>query len=87
MNETTEMWRDVRHEQQAQRSTNRERGAFQLTSRGFKFESKNDGAHLVVKHGGRTVDYWPGPGKWIVRGSRRRGHGVFDLMRLLEQTT
>jgi len=84
MNETTEFWRDLRHEGQKKRATNRERGAALLAERGFSFASKNDGAHLIITHARKTADYWPGPGRWAIRGGIT-GYGVFGLMRLLEQ--
>lgn len=84
-NETTEFWRDIRHERQERRASNKERGAFQLKSRGFKFEEKNDGQHLIVFHKGRVADYWPSSGRWIFRNTKENGYGVFNLMRALER--
>lgn len=48
---------------------------------GVPFETKNGGAHLICKSGGKVVDFWPGTGKWIVRGTDKSGRGVFALLR------
>lgn len=66
------------------RADNRDRSAAILDRLGVSFESKNGGAHLIVTHDGKTVDFWPGTGKFIQRQSgARHGRGVFNLMKLL----
>ncbi len=63
------------------RATNRESTPAILTEHGVKFESKNGGAHLIVRHAGKTADLWPGTGKYQVRGAGKYRRGVFNLMR------
>jgi len=70
-------------ESQERRAFNRESSAQQLTARGFVFVSNNGGAHLVVTHGAKVVDFWPGTGKYIPRGFGKPGRGVFNLIKLL----
>lgn len=53
-----------------------------LIQNGVAFESKNGGAHLVVKAKGQTIDFWPSTGLWCVRGSAERRRGVFKLLKL-----
>jgi hypothetical protein len=66
------------------RAANRERSAGMLQGLGIQFEVKNDGAHLIVRHEGQTVDFWPGTGKFIPRAPRsRHGRGVFNMLKLL----
>lgn len=66
------------------RASNRELSADKLSGLGVQFESKNGGAHLIVKHGGLTVDFWPGTGKYIPRKpGAKHGRGVFNLLKLL----
>ncbi len=67
---------------QIKRGNNREQSAQILKNAGISFESKNFGAHLIVTHNGKTVDFWPGTGKFIVRGGTT-GRGVYNLLRLL----
>ena len=70
-------------ESQARRADNRESSAEILADRGIQFERKNMGAHLIVTHGGKVVDFWPGTGKFIPRGFGRPGRGVFNLLKLI----
>lgn len=66
------------------RAKNRDGGAEILSKAGVEFESKNGGAHLVVRHAGKTVDFWPGTGKFIPREPRpKHGRGVFNLLKIL----
>lgn len=68
------------------RANNRESSPRILAERGISFESKNEGAHLIVTIGGMVVDFWPGTGKFITRGPKSKtGRGVFNLLKL-EQT-
>jgi hypothetical protein len=68
------------------RANNRESSPRILAERGVSFESKNEGAHLIVTIGGMVVDFWPGTGKFITRGAKpKTGRGVFNLLKL-EQT-
>lgn len=68
----------------AKTAHNRENSPQILQERGVSFESKSNGAHLIVWRGGVTVDFWPGTGLWIARTKgNRRGRGVFNLVRFL----
>lgn len=62
--------------------------AFDLfTQLGIDFESKNYGAHFIVKSGKITIDYWPGTGKYIERGvqplEKRKHTGIDNLLKKL----
>jgi len=65
---------------QEKRADNRAQSASILARAGVIFESRNDGAHLVVLAGAHVVDFWPGTGLWIVRGSQARKRGVRALL-------
>lgn len=82
----SEYWHDVKsvlkQESQDRRSSNRDASAKLLNERGIAYESKNDGAHLIVTHAGKTCDFWPGTGKWIARKGPS-GRGVFRLISFL----
>lgn len=67
------------------RAENREGSAELLTQRNINFESLNDGAHLVVRHAGITIDFWPGTGLWITRSPKWRQRGVRQLITYLRQ--
>lgn len=84
MGDMAEGFRELRRISQEQRSHNRQSGRQRLQRCGVKFETRNDGAHLIVNHNGKAVDYWPGTGKWISRADRtRRGRGISQLLRFL----
>jgi len=77
-----ELFNAMRKDGQERRANNRENSAAMLLERGISFESCNGGAHLIVSHGGKVVDFWPGTGKWLVRGAAMRGfrYGVRPLI-------
>ena len=65
-----DFWRDVKpamqEASQQRRASNRDNSAAMLRANGVQFESKNGGAHLVVRDGiGRIFDFWPGTGLWL----------------------
>lgn len=65
------------------RANNRQSSPQVLADHGIAFETKNEGAHLIVTIGGKVVDFWPGTGKFITRGpNSKTGRGVFNLLRL-----
>ena len=83
-NDVSEMWRVHTQESQDRRAFNRQSSAQILEHHRVQFERHNGGAHLIVRHAGMVVDFWPGTGKWIVRGSGgAEGRGVFPLMKRL----
>jgi hypothetical protein len=83
MSEAIEVIADLKAESAARRKSNRERSSQMLVALGVEFETRNDGAHLIVKHNGVTVDFWPGTGKYITRRTSKHGRGVFNLLKLL----
>lgn len=95
MGDVGEFWKDVapamKQESQERRAGNRENSAKILEEKGFKFETKNDGAHLIVRRGAMVADFWPGTGKFIVRPSKapgapktgKIGRGVFNLIKVM----
>lgn len=83
--ETGEVYRVLREISQEKRRENRENGAALLERAGVQFMTHNYGAHLIVTHRGRSVDFWPGTGKWATRsgGPKCSGRGVFKLLKFL----
>lgn len=75
-----DFWRDVKAARQAKRASNRQTSAQILQAKGIAFEARNDGAHLIVQALGRTIDFWPGTGLWMVRGQPKRYYGVRRLV-------
>lgn len=83
----SEMWRLYKQKSQEKRERNRNSSPAILKAEGIGFEEKNNGVHLVVKHNGHTVDFWPGTGKWLTRGGRFtvKGRGVRKLIEHLTE--
>lgn len=84
MGDVGEFWNAIRPTMktasQKKRAGNREASAAILSRSAIPFESKNDGAHLIVECGKSRIDFWPGTGLWIVRGSRIKNRGVRKLV-------
>jgi hypothetical protein len=76
-------WKQARIQK---RADNRSGGAALLREHGVDFEDRNDGAHLLVSHEGRTIDFWPGTGRWIDRVPCINGRGVARLLRYIGKT-
>lgn len=66
------------------RASNTTRSTSILTHLGIDFETKNNGAHLIVRHAGKTIDFWPSTGKYIPRApGSKHGRGVFNMLKML----
>lgn len=86
MSEMAEIFSGMKAVKQQKRADNREASADILSRSGVIFESKNAGAHLIVLAGREVVDFWPGTGLWIVRGSPAKRRGVRKLVEFVEST-
>lgn len=62
----------------------RAQGQRALNAAGLFFDSRNDGAHLVVYGGGRVFDFWPGTGKWADRFDSEAKTGVSSLLKQIK---
>jgi hypothetical protein len=85
MGDIGDFWRDVNAARQEKRASNRASSPDLLREAGISFESKNGGAHLIVKVRGHTIDFWPGTGLWIMRGSTKRHGGVRKLIAFVKE--
>ncbi len=72
-------------EKKAKKQSNIEKSTDILTTRGWAFETKNGGVHLIVRNNGKIADFWPSTGKYNIRGEQEYKRGVFNLMKDLEQ--
>jgi len=79
-----DFWNDVRAARAEKRAKNREQSTRLLGERKIVFQSFNGGAHLIIEHRDLTVDYWPGTGRWHVRGGTK-GFGVKKLLKRLNE--
>lgn len=80
-------WRAIRAQRAEKRSDNREASARMLTEAGIAYTTANDGVHLIVRNGRFVVDFWPGTGKWRVRGLPHYNRGVDALIKAISKGT
>lgn len=85
MSEAIDFYNDLKKIKTEKRAANRSASATLLERAGVIFETKNAGAHLIVLAGRVTVDFWPGTGLWIARGSSDRRRGVRKLIEFVEK--
>lgn len=84
MSEFAEAMKMMREHGRDKRAERREHGAKVLRDAGVYCDVLNGGAHLVVQHEDRVVDYWPGTGRFIERdGGPANGRGLRPLLRAL----
>jgi len=89
MGDVGDVFREMTKYKKAKRADNTTKSTQLLEDRGILFESKNDGAHLIVASRGYpslVADFWPSTGKWIVRENGGKGRGVFPLLKKLGYT-
>lgn len=82
MSQESEIYDSLKVCSKTQRAEKRREIPEILKRKGIKFETKNNGAHLVIHGRSITVDFWPGTGKWIARGDKANGYGVVALLKL-----
>lgn len=80
----SEMWHEYKKMGQKKRAKNRTASAAILDENNILYDIHNGGAHLVVKHNNYVVDFWPGTGKYIFRGSNIYKRGIHRLIKDLE---
>lgn len=68
------------------RQSNTEFSTKLIQDSGVDFESKNNGAHLVIKAESAVIDFWPSTGLWIPRGGRKN-RGVKKLLKFIKEKT
>lgn len=78
MSEMAEFWRDVKGFYQDKRRTNLQSSTEIIKKAGIPFTSKNNGIHLIVME---RWDFWPSTGLFIDRQTKKKGRGVFNLLK------
>lgn len=83
MGDMGEVFNAMKENSKERRASHREQSPKMLDGAGIPFESKNGGAHLIIKGSDGYIDFWPGTGKWISRNGKR-GFGVRNLIRYVD---
>lgn len=87
MSEDGEMWAEYLASRQAKRAANRAHAESQLRAvQGITATTANGGEHYVISSSAGVIDFWPGTGLWIVRGSTRRRRGITGLILFINDT-
>lgn len=84
MGDMGEVWEGYAERSKLKRASNREQSARTLTQFKVPFTTHNYGAHLIVQCGEQIIDFWPGTGKWIVRGGVTGRRGVMHLVKFYQ---
>lgn len=83
MSDIGEYYKDLGVLKRAKKQKNQQASTELLHKKGIKFESFNDGNHLVVSAAGNKIDFWPSTGKYRPRNYKvEYGRGVLNLIKL-----
>jgi hypothetical protein len=85
MGDEGDYWREHKEHSQKKRASNRFNGEAHLVKENIPFETKNNGAHLIVEGNSCFIDYWPGTGRWNSRDGVS-GFGVRSLIQHIKFT-
>jgi hypothetical protein len=89
MGDEGDFWRDVKpgmiEASKKKRASNRENARRMLLKSGLTFQTKNNGAHLVVHGAAGIIDFWPGTGKYISRDGIHKGRGLRHVLKLCKE--
>ena len=78
MSEFAETQKAFREYFREKRQTNKEQSTALLIEKGIKFESRNDGAHLMIETAKGRVNFYPSTGLY---NGAFEGRGVFNLLK------
>lgn len=81
MSEVTEIYREMRQYAAEKRRRNKECSTAMLRENGIVFETKNNGAHLIIRTAKGTVNFFPSTGLY---NGVLNGRGVLNLLKELE---
>lgn len=84
MSDMGDDWREIKAARAAKRCENRITSPAMLIAEGIHFTTNNGGSHLIVQHGSKWIDFWPGTGLWHTRDGHK-GRGVRNLINLIKK--
>ena len=79
--EIAEMFKEHKEERRIKKQSNLEYSTELLRANGIKFESKNNGIHLIVQGKDCKIHFWPSTGKYSAI-SGEYGRGVRNVIKL-----
>ena len=81
MSEIGEAFKEYVQDCREKRQRNKEQSTALLIERGIKFESRNDGVHLMIETAKGRVNFYPSTGLY---NGALQGRGVFNLLKELK---
>jgi len=82
MGDMKELFEIMNDEKKERRANNTKNSMEVLLAHGVVFESRNSGAHIIIKHERGNINFWPSTGLWIWPGGKEK-RGVFQLIKRL----
>jgi hypothetical protein len=82
--EDYDVFRHLKEIRQRKRASNRLNSTNLLIDFGVSFTQHNHGAHIIIQGRKPEVDFWPGTGRWRVRGEERARYGIRALLNYLQ---
>lgn len=83
MGDTGEDFRVMREFARDKKAKNKKDSTQILIDNNIEFESKNYGVHLIIRHNGFIVDFWPSTGLFEARAGWH-GRGVKNLLKKIK---
>lgn len=85
MSDLADDFRAMTERKNAKRKSNTIRSTRILDDLKIGYQSHNNGAHLIIRYQGRTIDFWPSTGKWQNRymTDKTVHRGIFPLLNSL----
>ena len=81
MSEIAEVFSEANRISKSKRAYNRKQAPKILAEHNIEYESKNNGAHLILFGHRYAIDFWPGTGKWQCREEENAyGRGIFEMI-------
>jgi len=87
MGDMAEVWEGYAERSKVKRAKNREQSERILTQFKVPHSVHNHGAHIIIECAGQMIDFWPGTGKWIIRGGPDGKRGVMNLVTFYQRET
>jgi GH35 family endo-1,4-beta-xylanase len=81
MGDMAEIFNDMKDYKKMKRADNTRKSTALLKRFHIEFESKNNGAHLIVS----DYNFWPSTGLFENRITKRTGRGVYNLIKKLKE--
>jgi hypothetical protein len=80
MSEISQTYQSIKNYSKAKKQRNKHGSTSLLESNNIKFDSKNNGVHLIIDGCDEIIDFYPSTGLWIIRSKQIKSRGVRKLI-------